>query len=97
MTKLPTSASAGNAAPEPRRPTVAMSITGSPSAIDCTTCGMHMSTEGSPDATPGQPFGMAVDSTGAVTALDNSADLLTQYANTVCTQGACPHRTGGTP
>lgn len=81
-----------SAATDPR-PMVMMMITDVPAAVNCDTCGMHMTTEGSPESTSEQPFGVAVDSTGAVTDLVDGADLLTHYADMVCVRVDCPHRT----
>jgi hypothetical protein len=81
-----------SAATDPRA-VVMMAITNTPTTVNCDTCGMHMTTEGSPESPADQPFGVATDVTGATTDLADGADLLTHYANLVCTKETCPHRT----
>jgi hypothetical protein len=79
-----------------RKPVVIMALTDVAKSVDCGTCNMHMSTEGSAAAAPNQPFGMAVDANGVATNVANATDLLTQYANLICTRSNCPHKAGDT-
>jgi hypothetical protein len=72
---------------------VVMTLTDVAAAVDCATCGMHMSTDGTAPPAPDQPFGAAVDDTGTVTELADSTDLLTHYADLICVREDCPHRT----
>lgn len=81
-----------SAATDPRA-VVMMVISNTPTAVNCDTCGMHMSTEGSPESPADQPFGVATDVTGATADLADGADLLTHYADMVCVRADCPHRT----
>lgn len=81
-----------SAATDPRA-VVMMVITNTPAAVNCDICGMHMSTEGSPESPAAQPFGVATDVTGVTTDLADDTELLTHYADMVCTQETCPHRT----
>jgi hypothetical protein len=71
---------------------VVMTLTDAAASVDCGTCGMHMSTDGTAPPAPDQPFGTAVDASGTVTDLADSADLLMHYADLICVREDCPNR-----
>lgn len=79
---------------ETRRPLVVIPIGGPAKSVDCDTCNMHMSTDATPNAAD-RSFGLAVDTAGAVTSLNDESDVLAHYADTICQVKKCPHRSPG--
>jgi hypothetical protein len=77
-------------------PALLMVLTAGQVTVDCDACNMHMSTGPDNSMTTTSepvPVGRYVHLDGSVTELDTTADILTQYANGLCPNQDCPHRT----